>query len=125
MLRHLCSATYILEGKDNAMNSDELIVPKFGSEREEAEWWDANPDFALKILQRAEAEGRLGNGSVARRMAALDAAKEAALKLDATDITLASKLAERRGIEREAYLKELVHTALLKEAELLDQSSAA
>jgi hypothetical protein len=107
------------------MSMDELKMPKFENEKEEAEWWAANPEFALRVLQRAKEEGRLGNGSVARRMAALDAAKEAALKLDATDITLASRLAERKGIEREAYLKELVHAALVKEAESLDQSSAA
>ena len=106
------------------MSADELVVPRFASEREEAEWWDAHPEFALRVLERAEAEGTLGNGSVARRRAALEA-KDAALKLDAADITLASKLAERKGIEREVYLKELVHAALLKEAEALDQSSAA
>ena len=86
------------------MSVDELIVPKFGSEREEAEWCDANPDFALKVLERAEAEGRLGNGSGARRMAAQEAESEA-FKLDAADVTLADKLAERKGIEREAYLR--------------------
>lgn len=107
------------------MSMDELKMPKFENEKEEADWWAANPDFALQVLQRAKEEGRLGNGSVARRMAALEAAKDAALKLDVADLALANKLAERKGIEREAYLKELIHTALLKEAESLDRSSAA
>lgn len=107
------------------MSADELIVPRFGSEREEAEWWDANPGFALKILERAEAEGKLGHGSLARRTAALEAARGAALNLDAADISLANKLAQRKGVEREAFLKELMHAALLKEAESLDASSAA
>ena len=107
------------------MSMDELKMPKFENEKEEADWWGANPDFALQVLQRAKEEGRLGNGSVARRMAALEAAKDAALKLDVADLALANKLAERKGVEREAYLKELIHTALLKEAESLDRSSAA
>lgn len=51
--------------------------------------------------------------------------KGAALKLDPADATLAGKLADRKGIEREAYLKELVHAALLKEAATLDESSSA
>ena len=107
------------------MSMDELKMPKFESEKEEADWWAANPDFALQVLQRAKEEGRLGNGSVARRIAALEAAKDAALKLDVADLALANKLAERKGVEREAYLKELIHAALLKEAESLDRSSAA
>jgi hypothetical protein len=45
--------------------------------------------------------------------------------LDAADIALANRLAERKGIEREEYLKQLVHTALLQDAESLDRSSAA
>jgi hypothetical protein len=107
------------------MSMDDLKMPKFENEKEEAVWWAANPDFALRVLQRAKDEGRLGHGSVARRLAAAEAATATALKLDATDITLANKLAERKGIEREVYPKELVHAALLKEAEALDQSSAA
>jgi hypothetical protein len=104
---------------------DDLRMPKFASEKEEADWWVANPDFALQVLRRAKEEGRLGHGSVRRRMEALQAAKDAALKLDAEDVILANKLAERKGIEREAYLKQLVHAALLQEAASLDQSSAA
>jgi hypothetical protein len=107
------------------MSADNLKIPKFASEKEEADWWASNPDFALNVLQRAKDEGRLGSGSVARRTAALEAAKDAALKLDAADLILANKLAERKGIERETYLKELIHAALLKEAESLDRSSAA
>jgi hypothetical protein len=107
------------------MSVDELKMPKFCSEREEADWWASNPAFALQVLERAKAEGTLGRGSIARRVAAAEAAKSAALALDAADLALANKLAENKGIERESYLKELVHTALLKEAESLDKSSAA
>jgi hypothetical protein len=81
--------------------------------------------MSLQEFERAKADGELGHGIVKRRMEEMEAAKEAAIKLDAADITLANKLAERQGIEREVYLKELVHAALLKEAEALDQSSAA
>ena len=98
--------------------NEELMVPKFATEREEAKWWDENPDFALKVLERAEADGTLGNGSMARR-------KAAALRLNAADILLADRLAKRKGIEREAYLQELLHAALVREAESVDASSAA
>jgi hypothetical protein len=115
----------MLERRDVFMSVDELKMPKFASEREEADWWVANPDFALKVLERAKAEGTLGHGSAARRVSATEAAKGVPVALDPADIALASKLAERKGVERETYLKELVHAALLKEAESLDKSSAA
>ena len=97
----------------------------FSSEEEEADWWYANPDYILQEFDRAKTEGRLGNGIVRRRMAAVEAAKAAALKLDPTDLTLATRLADEKGVDRDSYLKDLLHTALLKEAEALDQSSAA
>jgi hypothetical protein len=106
------------------MSMDELKMPKFENEKEEADWWAANPDFALRVLERAKAEGQLGHGTVGR-LAERRAARGRVVELDAADAEIASKLAERKGVEREAYLKELVHAALLKEAEALDQSSAA
>jgi hypothetical protein len=125
MTRRLRFATFISREGEPTMSSEDQKVPKFASEREEAEWWDANPDFALQALRRAQAEGGLGIGSAAARHAAKGAVKDAALNLDAADISLANKLAERKGIDREAYLRELVHAALLKEAEALDRTSAA
>jgi predicted DNA binding CopG/RHH family protein len=107
------------------MGVNELKLPKFSSEKEESDWWAANPDFALQVLQRAKVEGRLGNGSVARRQAAIDAAKRAVIELDAADIMLASRQAERKGLERQTYLKTLLHDALLKAEESQDHSSAA
>ncbi len=99
--------------------------PRFDSEREEAEWWDSHPDFILQEFERAQAEGRLGHGTVKRRMEEIAAQKQTAIELDAADAALANKLAERKGLERQTYLKELIHNALLKEEESIDRSSAA
>jgi len=33
-------------------------VPKFATEKEEAEWWDANPDLVTELFMRAAAKGR-------------------------------------------------------------------
>jgi hypothetical protein len=95
------------------------------NEAEEADWWAANPDFILREFEKAKAEGRLGHGTIMRWAAERQRAKHAALMLDAADIALANRLAERKGIEREECLKQLVHTALLQDAESLDRSSAA
>jgi hypothetical protein len=102
------------------MNSEDLKMPKFGSEREEAEWWDANPEFAFRVLQRARSEGRLGRGTVARRVA-----KPSIVELDPDDAALADRLAERKGLEGPSFLKMLIHDALQKEKESVDRSSAA
>jgi hypothetical protein len=107
------------------MIETDLILPSFKSEQEEAQWWDANPDFARQVLERAKADGRLGKGSLRRRREAADALKLSALQLDTADVALAGRIAERKGMDRAAYLKELVHTALLKDAESLDRTPAA
>ena len=111
--------------KDTDISSDELKMPKFASEREEAEWWDNHPEFILQELERAKAEGRLGHGTVKRRMDAIEAAKAGTtVTVDSGDLKLAAELAERKGIERELFLKELIHSALLKEKESLNSSAA-
>jgi hypothetical protein len=100
--------------------------PRFESEREEADWWDSHPDFILQKFERAKTEGKLGHGTVRRRMEAMEAAKAGrALALDADDVVRANKLSERNGIERSEYLRELLHAALLKEEESMNSSSAA
>ena len=53
--------------------------PHFNSEAEEADWWAANPDFVLQVLEHAKAEGRLGHGTVLRRAAERRAASDALL----------------------------------------------
>lgn len=59
-------------------------------------------------------------------MEAIEAAKKgAALALDSDDVARADKLADRKEIERSAYLKDLLHAALLKEEETMNSSSAA
>jgi hypothetical protein len=108
------------------MNENKLELPKFSSEREEADWWAANPEFALRLLEQAKAEGRLGHGTIRRRMEAVEAAKRGnGLALDADDVARATKLAQRKGVERSEYLKGLLHSALLREEEAMDSSPAA
>ena len=97
------------------MTEDELTMPKFASEAEEAEWWFRNPDFVLKVLERAKAEGRLGHGTVMRLAAERRAARNGSVELDPADVAIANKQAERRGIEYQTYLKMLLHEALQRE----------
>jgi predicted DNA binding CopG/RHH family protein len=97
------------------MSSSELTMPKFANEREEADWWFNNQDFALQVLKRAKAEGRLGNGTVPRKLAEKQAAISTTIRLDPTDISLAKQQAERKGLRYQTYLKMLIHEALGRE----------
>ena len=97
------------------MSDEELKMPKFKSEREEADWWFNNPDFALQVLQRAKAEGRLGHGTARRMAEAKAAAKSTTIRLDANDLSLAKAQAEKKGLRYQTYLKMLIHEALGRE----------
>jgi len=96
--------------KDNVLD-----MPQFASEKEEAEWWDKNPDFLLKELQQAAVEGRLGHGTAVKRYAERQAAKSMTIRLDEGDLSLARKQAERKGLRYQTYLKMLLHEALRRE----------
>lgn len=99
------------------MTEKEIVMPRFTSEREEADWWFNNPDFILQEFKRAKAEGRLGHGTVARRMAEIKpAAKSTTIRLDPADLSLAKAQAEKKGLRYQTYLKMLIHEALGKEA---------
>jgi hypothetical protein len=79
------------------MADKQIVRPRFNSEKEEAEWWDNNPDYILQEFKRAKAEGRLGHGTVARRMAEIKAAaKSTTIRLDPTDLSLARPRLRRR-----------------------------
>lgn len=94
----------------------EIVRPRFSSEKEEAEWWDKNPEYILQQFKRAAAEGRLGHGTAMREMAARQAAKSTTIRLDPDDLLLAKAQAEKKGLRYQTYLKMLIHEALGKEA---------
>ena len=86
-------------------------IPKFENESEEARWWFENQDFIDDEFELAAKEGRLGHGRALQRALA---AQE--MRLEPEDALLAWRQAESRGMEYEAYLKMVVHRALLNEA---------
>jgi predicted DNA binding CopG/RHH family protein len=94
------------------MSEKELKMPKFKTEQEEADWWFDNQDFALQVLQRAKAEGRLGSGSAERNLASQQVAKSTTIRLDPSDISRAKDQAKRKGLRYQTYLKMLIHEAL-------------
>jgi hypothetical protein len=94
--------------------AQKLEVPKFSSEAEEARWWFENQDAVADEFELAEQEERLGHGTVARRMGL----GEPVFLLEPDDVELARRQAKSRGMEYQAYLKMVVHRALLIEEKI-------
>ncbi len=95
--------------------NDQINMPAFSNEREEAKWWEANPEFVLQELKKTKAEGRLGHGTVMKQLAEKRlAAKSTTIRLDPSDVSLAKSQAERKGLRYQTYLKMLIHEALLQ-----------
>jgi hypothetical protein len=47
---------------------DELKNKTFANEAEEASWWESHEDALLEDFEKATAEGRVGVGTVAKRV---------------------------------------------------------
>ena len=88
------------------MPKEPVRIPKFRSEAEEAEWWDAHPEVATEIMKRAIKAGK------ARRKVPL---KTVTMRLPVPDIKSAQKLAQQKRLPYQTYIKMLLHAALEKE----------
>jgi predicted DNA binding CopG/RHH family protein len=91
---------------------EKRILPDFKSEAEEADWWFNHQDEILDDFEQASKEGRLLRGSAAK----VGALPTTTIRLDPVDIELARKLAEKRGLKYQTYLKMLLHEALTRES---------
>jgi predicted DNA binding CopG/RHH family protein len=85
-------------------------IPKFKSEKEEAEWWDAHTDVITKLFLQAKKEGRLRRLPPAR-----GTTKPVTIRLAVGDVETAQELADRRGLPYQTFIKMLLHQALEKE----------
>src|SRR5262249_51951860 len=110
-----------LKGKTwMAIRMDRTRAPKFATEQEEADWWDAHQDMVEADLRSAIQDGtaergtakRLCNEVRERRRAALEAAKTLIATLSDQDRTLFHELAVRAGSDDQTYIQELLLEAL-------------
>jgi predicted DNA binding CopG/RHH family protein len=88
-------------------------APAFKSEEEEANWFDNHQSEVLVAFKKAEADGTLGRGTLAKKYGKTPTTT---IRLDPTDIELAKAQAEERGLRYQTYLKMIIHQALLKES---------
>jgi hypothetical protein len=74
-------------------------VPKFATEKEEAEWWDANPDLVTELFLRADTEGRFERGSASNGSSPKPTPR---IALTAEDLAKSKKLTGAKSTDRAA-----------------------
>ncbi|HUI79709.1 MAG TPA: CopG family antitoxin [Bryobacteraceae bacterium] len=89
-----------------------LVVPKFKSERQEAKWWDDHMDAAGKNLLAVMQNGTAHRGGPATL---LRESRNITIRIANADIERARKLAEKKGIGYQTYMKMLLREALDRE----------
>jgi len=87
-----------------------IRIPRFKSEKQEAEWWAAHPEVITELFLRARKRGKLTRLPVAG-----GATRSVTIRLAAKDIEAAQELAEKRGLPYQTYIKMLLHQALERE----------
>jgi predicted DNA binding CopG/RHH family protein len=96
---------------------NQLKIPDFANETEEAQWWYDHRDDLAGAFEEAAARDDIRVGSAAR-LAREHAAAET-IRLDPGDISRARALAARHGLPYTTYLQMLVHDALASEQKKL------
>jgi predicted DNA binding CopG/RHH family protein len=88
----------------------QAIIPKFKSESEEAAWWDAHrSEIELEIRQRMKQKRPLTLGSLLRGE---KPSQPVTLRIPKEDLETARRLAARKGLGYQTYIKMLLREAL-------------
>ncbi len=74
-------------------------IPRVKTEAEEAAWWDAHPDFLAEQFEIAAKKGRLQRG--------IPKSKSVTIRVPVRDLETAQRLAERKGLPYQTYMKML------------------
>jgi predicted DNA binding CopG/RHH family protein len=89
-------------------------MPKFTSEKQEADWWasPAGRDYVKRRSAEAQSKGVKARGSSLVNRLNKERSVQIALRLPPGDIEQARKIASRKGIGYQTLLKMLVHEGL-------------
>jgi hypothetical protein len=92
------------------MMATRSTIPRFKSERQEAEWWDTHPEVITELFLKAKKEGKIKRLPTVR-----GATKSLTIRMPIADIEAAREIAEKRGLPYQTYIKGLLHQALARE----------
>lgn len=95
--------------------ADRMKTPRFETEAEEAQWWDEHRDMAEGELIKAIRNGTARSGTAQRLARKSRASKNITIRMPLDDIERARRLADRKGLGYQTYMKMLLHEALGRE----------
>jgi predicted DNA binding CopG/RHH family protein len=92
----------------------QAVIPKFSSEAEEAAWWDAHrSEIESEIRQRMKQKRPLTLNNLFR---GARPSQPVTLRIATKDLETARRLAARKGVGYQTYIKMLLREALAKNA---------
>jgi predicted DNA binding CopG/RHH family protein len=92
----------------------QAVIPKFTSEAEEAAWWDAHrTEIEAEIRQRMKQKRPLTLGSL---LQGEKPSQPVTLRIPKEDLDTARRLAARKGMGYQTFIKMLLREALAKNA---------
>ena len=95
---------------------ERMVVPKFKTEAEEAEWWYDNREKVEDALMHAMDNGTIRRGTAQRVASEARASRNVTIRMVEADLDLARKQAEEKGLPYQTYIKSVLHEALVKRA---------
>lgn len=90
-----------------------LVIPKFGSEAEEAKWYQRHRRTIESAMERRIQEG---STLTLQQAAARARTRPVTLRLPTADIDMARGIAAEKGIGYQTYIKMLLREALRRES---------
>ena len=97
-----------------ADNGELIVVPKFQTEAEEAQWWFDNREKVEAALMSAMDSGTIRRGTAPRLTSEARASRNVTIRMAEADLDLARKQAEEKGLPYQTYIKSVLHEALAK-----------
>jgi predicted DNA binding CopG/RHH family protein len=97
-----------------AQESARIVVPKFKTEAEEAQWWYDNRDKVEDALIKAMDNGTIRRSTAQRLTGEARTSRNITIRMAEADLDLARKQAEKKGLPYQTYIKSVLHEALVK-----------
>jgi predicted DNA binding CopG/RHH family protein len=97
-----------------AEKGERMVVPKFKTEAEEAQWWYDNREKVEDALISAMDNGTIQRGTAQRLTGGARASRNVTIRMVEADLDLARKQAEEKGLPYQTYIKSVLHEALAK-----------
>ena len=97
-----------------AHKGERIVVPKFKTEAEEAQWWYDNREKVEDALINAMDNGTIRRGAAQRLTNEARASRNVTIRMAEADLDLARRQAEEKGLPYQTYIKSVLHEALAK-----------